>query len=31
MTTMAADGVRRAAEGQVLLEEVLGITGSINY
>ncbi len=31
MTTMAADGVRRAAEGQVALAEVLSTVGSINY
>jgi type IV pilus assembly protein PilB len=31
MTTMAADGIRRAAQGQVSLAEVLSTVGSINY
>jgi type II secretory ATPase GspE/PulE/Tfp pilus assembly ATPase PilB-like protein len=31
MTTMAADGIRRAAQGQVSLAEVLSIVGSIDY
>jgi general secretion pathway protein E len=31
MTTMAADGIRRAAEGEVSLPEVLSTVGSINY
>lgn len=31
MTTMAADGIRRAAEGQVSLEEVLSAVAAIGY
>ena len=31
MTTLAADGIRRAAEGLVSLAEVLSVVGSINY
>jgi type IV pilus assembly protein PilB len=31
MTTMAADGIRRAAEGQVSLAEVLSTVGSVGY